>query len=41
MNRLGVLVLSDPGKGGTYQYTLSVLNGLRYLKDWEITLYHH
>jgi glycosyltransferase involved in cell wall biosynthesis len=39
MTKLGVLVLSRPELGGTYQYTLSMLEGLRHACGFEITLY--
>jgi glycosyltransferase involved in cell wall biosynthesis len=37
--KLGVLVLSQPDFGGTYQYTLSTLQALRHTRGFEITLY--
>lgn len=37
--RLGVLVLSRPENGGTYQYTLSMLQALRHTSGFDITLY--
>jgi glycosyltransferase involved in cell wall biosynthesis len=39
MTKLGVLVLSRPEFGGTYQYTLSMLQALRHTRGFEITLY--
>ena len=37
--KLGVLVLAGPDNGGTYQYSLSVLQSLKYTNGFEITLY--
>jgi len=37
--KLGVLALAGPDLGGTYQYTLSVLQALRRTTGFEITLY--
>src|ERR1700688_2435457 len=37
--KLGVLALAGPANGGTYQYTLSMLQALRHTKGFEITLY--
>ena len=37
--RLGVLVLARPENGGTYQYTLSMLQALRHTSGFDITLY--
>jgi glycosyltransferase involved in cell wall biosynthesis len=37
--RLGVLALAKPESGGTYQYTLSMLQALRHTSGFEITLY--
>lgn len=39
MIKLGVLVLSRPEYGGTYQYTLSMLQALSHTQGFEITLY--
>ncbi|MDD1518418.1 glycosyltransferase family 4 protein [Bradyrhizobium sp. DASA03005] len=39
MIKLGVVALSKPELGGTYQYTLSTLEALRYLREFEITIY--
>jgi glycosyltransferase involved in cell wall biosynthesis len=39
MTKLGVLVLAAPDLGGTYQYTLSMLQALRHTSGFEITLY--
>ena len=37
--KLGVLALAEPDKGGTYQYTLSMLQALHHTSGYEITLY--
>ena len=37
--KLGVLALAGPDNGGTYQYTLSMLQALRHTSGSEITLY--
>ena len=37
--RLGVLALAKPESGGTYQYTLSMLQALQHTSAFEITLY--
>jgi glycosyltransferase involved in cell wall biosynthesis len=37
--KLGVLALAGPDNGGTYQYTLSMLQALRHTCGFEITLY--
>jgi glycosyltransferase involved in cell wall biosynthesis len=37
--KLGVLALAGPHLGGTYQYTLSMLQALRHTTGFEITLY--
>jgi glycosyltransferase involved in cell wall biosynthesis len=37
--KLGVLALAGPDNGGTYQYTLSVLQALQHLRGFEITIY--
>ena len=37
--KLGVLALAEPEFGGTYQYTLSMLQALRYTTGFEVTLY--
>jgi glycosyltransferase involved in cell wall biosynthesis len=37
--KLGVLALAGPEHGGTYQYTLSMLQALHYLSGFDITLY--
>jgi glycosyltransferase involved in cell wall biosynthesis len=39
MTKLGVIALAGPGNGGTYQYTLSMLQGLQYVEGFEITLF--
>jgi glycosyltransferase involved in cell wall biosynthesis len=37
--RLGVVVLARPENGGTYQYTLSMLQALRHTSGFDVTLY--
>jgi glycosyltransferase involved in cell wall biosynthesis len=37
--KLGVIALSKPNLGGTYQYTLSTLEALRHLREFEVTIY--
>jgi len=37
--KLGVVVLARPENGGTYQYTLSMLQALRHTSGFDITLY--
>jgi glycosyltransferase involved in cell wall biosynthesis len=37
--KLGVLALAGPDNGGTYQYTLSVLQALRHVRGFAITVY--
>ena len=37
--KLGVLALASPDHGGTYQYTLSMLQALHHTSGFEITLY--
>jgi glycosyltransferase involved in cell wall biosynthesis len=37
--KLGVLALAGPDNGGTYQYTLSMLQALQHISGFEITLY--
>jgi len=39
LTRLGVIVLATPDSGGTYQYSLSMLEALRHADGYEITLY--
>ena len=39
MKKLGVIVLATPDLGGTYQYSQSMLEALRYLRGYEVTLY--
>lgn len=39
MKKLGVLALAGPGNGGTYQYTLAMLQGLKHLNGFAITIY--
>lgn len=37
--KLGVLALAGPDNGGTYQYTLSMLQALQHTSGFQITLY--
>jgi glycosyltransferase involved in cell wall biosynthesis len=37
--KLGVIALAGPDNGGTYQYTLSMLQALRHAIGYEITVY--
>ena len=37
--KLGVLVLAGPDNGGTYQYTLSMLQALRHVEGFDITIH--
>ncbi len=37
--KLGVVALAGPANGGTYQYTLSMLQALRHVGGFDITLY--
>lgn len=37
--KLGVVALARPENGGTYQYTLSMLQALRHASGFEVTLY--
>jgi glycosyltransferase involved in cell wall biosynthesis len=37
--KLGVLALAGPDNGGTYQYTLSMLQALKHTSAFEITVY--
>jgi glycosyltransferase involved in cell wall biosynthesis len=39
LTKLGVIVLATPDSGGTYQYSLSMLEALRHAQGYEITLY--
>ncbi len=39
MIKLGVIVLSKPHLGGTYQYTLSTLEALRHVREFDVTIY--
>jgi glycosyltransferase involved in cell wall biosynthesis len=39
VTKLGVLATAGPGNGGTYQYTLSMLDALRYADGVAVTLY--
>ncbi len=39
MRKLGVIVLSIPELGGSYQYSLSMLQALRHVSGYEITVY--
>ena len=37
--RLGVVAVAGPANGGTYHYTLSMLDGLRHTQGLDVTLY--
>jgi len=37
--KLGVVALSTPAHGGTYQYTLSMIEALRHVRGFDITIY--
>ena len=37
--KLGVVVLARPDNGGTYQYSLSMLQGLQHTKGFQVTVY--
>lgn len=37
--RLGVVVTAGPDNGGTYQYSLAMLHGLKHVSGFDITLY--
>jgi glycosyltransferase involved in cell wall biosynthesis len=37
--KLGVIALAGPENGGTYQYTLSMLQALQHISGFEITVY--
>jgi glycosyltransferase involved in cell wall biosynthesis len=37
--RLGVVVTAGPDNGGTYQYSLAMLHGLRHVSGFDITIY--
>lgn len=39
MNRLGVVMRATPGSGGTYQYSLSMLEALGHVSGYDVTLY--
>ncbi|MBV9564982.1 MAG: glycosyltransferase family 4 protein [Bradyrhizobium sp.] len=39
MTKLGVLALAGPDFGGTYQYTLAMLQALRHTRGFAVTLY--
>lgn len=39
MMKIGILVLATPNNGGTFQYTLSFVEGVKRLKNCNITLY--
>ncbi len=39
MKKLGVLVLAEPENGGTFQYTLSMIEALKLYQGLKITLY--
>ncbi|MCG2671591.1 glycosyltransferase family 4 protein [Bradyrhizobium sp. GCM10023182] len=39
MIKLGVILLSRPEFGGTYQYSLSTLEALQYTKRFQVTIY--
>jgi glycosyltransferase involved in cell wall biosynthesis len=39
LKRLGVVVLATPESGGTYQYSLSMLEALVHAREYQITLY--
>src|ERR1700743_4026707 len=39
LTKLGVIALAGTDNGGTYQYTLSMLQGLRHTTGFDITLY--
>lgn len=39
MIKLGVILLSRPEFGGTYQYSLSTLEALQYTKGFQVTIY--
>src|SRR3954468_24162267 len=39
LRKLGVIALSAPHWGGIYQYSQSMLEGLRHAQGYEITLY--
>ena len=37
--KLGVVALAGPDNGGTYQYTLSMLQALQYTRGLQVTIY--
>jgi hypothetical protein len=39
LTKLGVITLAGPDNGGTYQYTLSMLQALQHTSGFDITLY--
>ncbi len=39
LTKLGVVALAGPGNGGTYQYTLAMLQALQHLDGFEMTLF--
>lgn len=39
MKKLGVLALSQPENGGTFQYTIAMIEALKLLPQWTITIY--
>jgi glycosyltransferase involved in cell wall biosynthesis len=39
MKKLAVLALSQPENGGTFQYTIAMIEALRLLPQWTITIY--
>jgi len=39
VTRLGVLATAGPGNGGTYQYTLAMLQGLQHVSGVEVTVF--
>ena len=39
MIKIGILVIATPNNGGTFQYTLSYVEGVKRLKNFRITLY--
>lgn len=39
MKRIGLLAVAEPSNGGTFQYTMSMLEALRVLENYEINIY--
>lgn len=39
MNRLAILALATPAHGGTFPYTLTMIEALRGLAEWDITVF--